>query len=859
MENIKIPVNSILFTIAPSNAGKTYFCENYLIPKLKETGLKVKYISSDFIRRELLGENLHKHDTKMLQVSEQSFNLLKNLIRIYSSFPIKNEFIVVDTTGLNDDFRKELKQIAHEVNYNLIPIVFNYKNRDDYFKNNNDERLDKFFISKSVDRLKKQVLKNIKTEKYERSITITNQNYQDINLEVMDIDFYKSHFINDNKTYYIISDIHGCIDTFKLLLTKCGININNDKIYLKDDESIILIGDYLDKNDKENILKTIDFIYNNKDKFKIVIGNHENFVYKYLKGELKNTDKRLIDEHFISCLYLEKEENKEYKNKFFELFEESKHFYWNDGKFYVSHSPCKTKYIGKIDSNSLKRQRTFSYTKNSDDLSIEQYYDLLKEDFNFIEKDSINNSLPIICGHVALHNLFIYKNRYFIDTGCVYNNYLTAIVFNPLNKNPYFVKEYIKNQVKKDLIDFNEIFVSESNYDLETNDRIRIDFLLKNKVNFISGTISPADKNENILEDINQVFNYYKERNINDLVIQPKYMGSRLNIYLFNDVDKCYSTTRNGYLNRVIDLKNIYQLLINKFDYKLNGKEIELIILDGELLPWKVLGENLIENTYNVVKTMVINENNLLKENNFFELYSNIKEEYENTDFKNDINVLEKKDIIEKYKEAKYRTYSTISEYKNEHLGYEEMDKYIKEYSKQLEIFGSDGEIIYKPFNILKIVFKDGTELIPLDNYDNFKQVSDDEIKLVNLNDEKSIEEAIDFYKKLTDIYNMEGVVIKPKIIEGNINYSPFFKVRNERYLNLIYGFDYKKEFKYNKLISSKRIRNKVNLSIKEHNLTMKMLKEHYSDINNDNKKLKNLFIKFLLEEKNEITLDPRL
>ena len=101
----------------------------------------------------------------------------------------------------------------------------------------------------------------------------------------------------------------------------------------------------------------------------------------------------------------------------------------------------------------------------------------------------------------------------------------------------------------------------------------RIYSLVKNKVNFISGTVAPApsSKRENYLniEDLRIGLNLISESYLNDFVlsIQPKFMGSRCNIYLnCENIDLSYSVSRNGYLIGTdrVDMKSIYEKLFLK-------------------------------------------------------------------------------------------------------------------------------------------------------------------------------------------------------------------------------------------------------------------------------------------------------
>src|SRR5690348_6469323 len=117
-------LHTIFLLVGPTNCGKSYFSEQILIPNLnkilKEKNItpNIQYISSDKIRRQLLSnENLDKYEYKMLEVSFQAFDLLYNYTDLVTQFPINSHFVIIDTTGLNKEFRDKIINIAKKNNY----------------------------------------------------------------------------------------------------------------------------------------------------------------------------------------------------------------------------------------------------------------------------------------------------------------------------------------------------------------------------------------------------------------------------------------------------------------------------------------------------------------------------------------------------------------------------------------------------------------------------------------------------------------------------------------------------------------------------------------------------------------------
>ena len=127
---IQTKVHTIFMLIGSTECGKTTFAKEVLIPGLRFTDesrnvkANVQYFSSDSIRQEVLGYEYDKYDQVMLEASEQAFHLLFEKLKMATSFPVNAEFVVVDTTGLAEEFRAKVREIAQANNYNLEVILF---------------------------------------------------------------------------------------------------------------------------------------------------------------------------------------------------------------------------------------------------------------------------------------------------------------------------------------------------------------------------------------------------------------------------------------------------------------------------------------------------------------------------------------------------------------------------------------------------------------------------------------------------------------------------------------------------------------------------------------------------------------
>ncbi len=396
------------------------------------------------------------------------------------------------------------------------------------------------------------------------------------------------------------------------------------------------------------------------------------------------------------------------------------------------------------------------------------------------------------------------------------------------------------NEIKDDNIDIKEHKLS----DVEAK---RLIFLKKHKINFISGTIAPAPSNkrglaENIsrnLEDLKIGLRVLLESYDNDfnLSIQPKYMGSRCNMYLFNNENYkklSYCTTRNGFICDVpqIVMEPLYEMMYLRLKPFMDRNRVKLIILDGELLPWSLMGKSLIDNEFMPVDIGVETEISLLKTYNFDSLSAKI--------------------------DAKYAIHSI-----------EILEALYKVYHEQMKLYAKDEKIDYKAFAILKVCRFDGIEFIPskdlgLSQSEEYAIVHDKynpndaqlKIHITTENFEDSYLKVKEHFDRLCFEKGFEGIILKPDFVKDGK--MPMMKVRNPAYLSIIYGYDYTTEPKFTRLVNNKVTSNKIKQSVIEYNLGKKMLEVRYDEIMTS-KEYDRIMAKFLFNEILGSKHDPRL
>jgi hypothetical protein len=888
MEPIKIKPQTVIMFVGPTQCGKTYFAETRLLKFLASQErkinkkLNVQYLSSDHIRAELLGITYegYPEDRAMDFVSEQAFTMLKTKLAAVLSYPVNADFVVLDTSGMSEDFRQEIKAITYAANYNLQLFIFDYKEREDYFANvPTSETTLRKKVADSIKRFRDRMGELSKRE-YPNQSKIKSNNFQNVEFEIEGFEKYGKYFLPSGDEYVIVGDVHGCYDELKELLIEVGYTFNDDdsvKTIPSSESKVVFIGDLVDKG--EQIVETIRFAHRmiSDGHAYLVVGNHENFVYNYLKGVKAYTE---LGEEFISSFIqsvaiLEKDE--ELKQMFFDLVENATEFLATD-RFIVTHAPCKVEHLGKVRRESLKAQRNFRFPRRREFATEEEFVANTEKEMAFMKKESRYNHPYHIVGHVMLQHVVNFQNKMMIDTGCVAGGRLTAVIIPPYGHPKY------KSVASRRTLT-GEIFplfnTQKFDFDeLDPKDLTRIKFLCLEKVNFISGTMAPADKlvENNELESLEQAIRYYKEAGVKKLILQPKFMGSRGNVYLFKDVEKSYITTRNGYLVKPQILEQLKPELValrdRIFSKVFVNRDVKMILLDAEILPWSLIGGGLINQHFKPVSLAVESETKQLMEHGFETVLNELTSSAEFEQYKQDRKEGKKDELTDKYGHTKERTFRNLYDY--QHLSLHEEMFYSDNFKNQLEIHGSEGTAKIEPFAILKVVFEDDTEFLfeNESNIDMFDLISENEYAVLDFEKQRHDEYYVtvyagdvdgggfhslkSYYEHETKRKNLEGVVIKPeKVFTPGV--APYIKVRNENYLTIVYGHNYKFKNKYDKLIRKKGVKRKLQTSIKEFELGLKLLRTPYKDINVDNIAYKQLLAQMIIEVEKEKQLDPRL
>ncbi|MDQ7047211.1 MAG: metallophosphoesterase [Sulfurovum sp.] len=224
------------------------------------------------------------------------------------------------------------------------------------------------------------------------------------------------------KKLIVYGDIHGCYDEFRNLREKIKPDTNDIEV---------CVGDTITKGKKS--IKVLNYLI--KHNIKSVLGNHEDKLIRYLLHEKSNKKNPII---------LNLDEEKIVK----ELQEKHIHFLMNMPLFFklgniiILHggiqNSCNLNRLKHKDKSKILRMRYLD--KN------EKFVMYGEEDSKSIFwADTYNGEQGfIIYGHQWFKDIKVNKYSVGIDTGCVYDNKLSAIILEDNSKNNWRIESIDK-------------------------------------------------------------------------------------------------------------------------------------------------------------------------------------------------------------------------------------------------------------------------------------------------------------------------------------------------------------------------------------------------------------------------------
>lgn len=795
---------TLILTVGPSGCGKSTLAQQ-LLRALPAGELSV--ISSDALRRKLLGDDtLSKMDSRMTEASEAAFTLLEAQVK--AELSVGTRYVLVDSTGLDKMFRDRMYEIAGSKGYHTDLILFDYKTKAEYSAGL--EGAEAALAVKHADRLRKDVFPVLQSRKYRKVHTVKQrcpQRWSDLDVHQNEEDSRMLEAARQevaiSRPIAVIGDVHENVPALDLLVSR-----------LPADALLVFVGDLIDKGgDTEGIVRYMNALVQSRDVL-LVEGNHEHYIADALRKLEADPAFQLPDDHaekFSSFAALKDDAG--LRQDFMTLYSRMLPFVCIPGAegrhtLYVTHAPCAERELGK--PKFVKAMRNWRIDPDRPVL----------DQLEVFLAGAAGNKATHVFGHFAhkAPKLFV-GNKVFLDTGYVHGGRLSALLLR--NGSPEVVAVGADevppaNIQKKDLpgtLRKAKDLVAVDQYHLSPLEQRVLRDIMKGGTKTISGTMAPCPSEMGeargaVLESLDAGLAYFQKAGVDRVLLEPKYMGSRCQVYLYrNKPDECFAVSRSGFrIKHVPELPGLLAAWLERasaedFPIKWDSE----LVLDGELLPWSAMGAKLIERDFLAYRACVNAELTALKNDP-------VAETLDFGRFAIDVS----------------RHFEQLADF-----------------DKQLELYAKPAEPEFRAFTVLLV---DGK---PSDQNEAtlWSAVNTDLAISVNPATDEGRAEAHAFFDKLTTAAGMEGVVLKP--VQGKPGVLPYMKCRNERYLTLVYGYDY--QMRYVEMCRTKRVGGKQALSLKEYALGQRML------LAKTDEEKEPIACALMFELRKEQTLDPRL
>jgi len=228
----------------------------------------------------------------------------------------------------------------------------------------------------------------------------------------------------------IYGDIHGCLDEFKTL---------RSELHITNEDREISVGDVLDRGPDSNAMLT----YLRKHSIEMVLGNHE---YKYLRYSAHEEKSKCTGKK--NPMSFDEDKLQIYEHLSVEDIE-----YITLAPFFIKIDNLTIIHAGitnTIDLLNANKKELESLTRIRDLDANEKTLSLGQTPFGYAPWSEFYDGGQgvIVYGHEVRSRVKIDKYSIGIDTGCVYGNFLTALIIHD-TKEPMLNYDIVQVRAKK--------------------------------------------------------------------------------------------------------------------------------------------------------------------------------------------------------------------------------------------------------------------------------------------------------------------------------------------------------------------------------------------------------------------------
>ncbi len=793
---IVVPELSLVVLIGPSGSGKSSFAAKHFRPS--------EVVSSDACRAMVADDPNDQAATK------DAFELL----RFIGSKRLQGRRLtVIDATNVQPEARKPLVALAKE--HDCLPVAIVLNMPEAVCVARNRERPDRSFGSRVVHQQSDQLRRSLGSLKREgfRYIYVLNSP-EEVDAGAVVREPLWTWRPEEHGPFDIIGDVHGCYEELLALLGRLGYNVapSSDSAgttrYLvthPNGRKAVFVGDLVDRGPAvaQVLCLVRDMV---QDGVALcVAGNHEARLLHKVQG------RRVQETHGLAESLTQMGEQSDGFRRAVAAFLDSliSHYVLDDGKLAVSHAGVKAEYQGRASG----RVRDFCLygetTGETDEFGLPVRYNWAGD---------YRGQAIVVYGHTPVVEPAWLNHTINIDTGCVFGGKLTALRYpekelvsvpaavayyqpvKPLGPNGESIPVAGDADTRAaHLLDIDDVLgkrivstrlrgnitVREENASaaLEVMSRFAVDprWLI-----YLPPTMSPPDtsRQEGILEHPAEVFSYYRNNGVSEVVCQEKHMGSRAIVIIGRTAQSvgrrfgipseqtgvCY--TRSG--RRFFEDSKLESEFLEAASSGVEAAGLwaefgsDWLALDCELMPWSMKAQELLRDQYAAVGAA------------------------------SQVSMTQAIDVLRQAKESGVDVGETLSKLE-ERLKL--TVRYVDAYRNYCWPVNSLADVKLAPFHVLASegrVYSDRDHLWHMGMVSRLNQAAPSlfkatEHKVVKLDGAAGEADGIQWGGQMTG-RGGEGMVVKPLqfIPSGKRGLlQPAMKCRGPEYLRIIYGPDY--------------------------------------------------------------------
>jgi protein phosphatase len=786
---ITVPELSLILLVGPSGCGKSTFARQHFKP--------TEVLSSDYCR------GLVSDDENDLTATKEAFEVLHFITRKRLA---AGRLTVIDATNVQPDSRKPLVALAREFHVLPIAIVLDLPEKICQERNRNRPNRDfgSHVVRNQVQQLRRS-LRGLQREGF-RGVHIFKSPEELDGLEIE-----RQPMWTDRRSEYgpfdIIGDVHGCFDELQELMTTLGYSVekNGDgyRVGVPESRKAIFLGDLVDRGPKIPDMLRLVMGMVQAGTALCVPGNHDMKLLQKLRGKDVKMAHGLAD----SVAQLEVE-SPEFKSKVAEFLDSLiSHYVLDDGKLVVAHAGMKEEMQGR-GSGAIRSFALFGETTGeTDEFGLPVRYNWAAD---------YRGKASVVYGHTPVAEPQWLNRTINIDTGCVFGGKLTAlrypekeIVSVPAHRVYYAPAKPLasaqattvlsQQHEQDDVLDIDDVIgkrIIETRLHghltvREENAIAALEVMSRFASNpkwliYLPPTMSPSEtsQKQDLLEHPTEAFDYFRKAHVERVICEQKHMGSRAVVIVCRDRDSafrrfgitqeeigvCYTRTGRRFFNdSALEREFLRRIQTAATESGLwEELKTDWLCLDCELMPWSSKAQDLLRKQY--APTGAAARAGLAASIAALRATST--------------HVPEASELMGRFDERR-----TMAEH------------YIKAYRRYCWTVHSLEDLKLAPFHLLAsegVVHSDKdhvwhmTTLARLCGSDSALLLAT-LYKVVDVNDEASLKEGIDWWEELT-ASGGEGMVVKPLqfVTKGRRGLvQPAVKCRGREYLRIIYGPEY--------------------------------------------------------------------